>query len=210
MKKRFLSFIVPALILALTISAIIILPVTSQDTGIIVDKLKELNSKLDGEKPALQNKVNAVIHQIRSGALNGALNKLQNDVKKSIIAWVADSEDLIKLVDEIMNLIERRLPHPHLKPDFEITTPPYKLDILQGGSNTTIITITSVNNFHNNVTLVTSTSAPEVTITLDPTVLLPLFNATANSTLMVNATQTTPPGEYEITITGTARALRNA
>lgn len=206
MKKRFLSFIVPALILALTISAIIILPVTSQDTGIIVDKLKELNSKLDGEKPALQNKVNAVIHQIRSGALNGALNKLQNDVKKSIIAWVADSEDLIKLVDEIMNLIERRLPHPHLKPDFEITTPPYKLDILQGGSNTTIITITSVNNFHNNVTLVTSTSAPEVTITLDPTVLLPLFNATANSTLMVNATQTTPPGEYEITITGTARA----
>jgi hypothetical protein len=210
MKKQILSLIVPALILALTISAIAILPVTSQDTGMIVDKLNELNSKLEGEKPALQNKVNAVIHQIESGALNGALNKLQNDVKKSIIAWVADPEELIKLVDEIINLIKGITPPPPPRPDFEISSPSYRLDILQGVFNTTIITITSVNSFSAEVTLSAATSAPEVMITLDPTVLLLLPNATATSTLIVNATQTAAPGDYMINVTGISGTLEHS
>ena len=209
MKKQFLNLIVPALILALTVSAISILPVTSRDTNIIVDKLNELHSRLDGEKPALQNKVNAVIHQMESGAVNGALNKLQNDVKKSIIARVADPDELIKLVDEIINLIKRCHPHPHPKPDFKITTPPYRLDVPQGGYNATVITITSVNNFSQEVALVTSTSAPEVTISLNPALLLPSPNTTTNSTLMVNATQIATPGEYELTVTGTSGVLQH-
>jgi hypothetical protein len=208
MKKQILSFIVPALILALAISAIAILPVTSQDKGMIMDKLNELNSKLDGEKPALQNKVTAVIHQIESGALNGALNKLQNDVKKSIIAWVTDPEELIKLVDEIINLIKGITPPP--RSDFEITTPPYRLDVIQGGFNTTIITIASVNNFSAEVAISAVTSAPEVIITLDPTALLPLPNATAASTLMVNATQTAALGDYMINVTGTSGTLEHS
>jgi hypothetical protein len=208
MKKQILSLIVTALILALTISAIAILPVSSQDTDRIVNKLKELGNKLEGEKPALQNKVNAVIHQIESGAFNGALNKLQNDVKKSIIAWVENPEELIKLVDEIINLIKGITPPPN--PDFEMTTPPYRLDVLQGGFNTTIITITSVNNFSAEVALSAATSAPEVNITLEPTVLPVLANATATSRLMVNATQTAAPGDYMINVTGTSGTLEHS
>jgi hypothetical protein len=210
MKKQILSLIVPALIVALTISAITILPVTSQDTGTIVDKLNELNSKLEGEKPALQHKVNAVIHQIKAGAFNGAVNKLQNDVKKSITAWVDSPEELIKLVDEIIDLIKGMCPPPPSKPDFEITTPPFRLDVIQGGFNTTIITIASVNNFNQEVTLSATTSAPEVTITLDPTMLLPLPNAIATSALMVNATQTAKPRDCIINVTGASGTLKHS
>lgn len=88
MRRQTLYLIAPALILALTLSVAAVLPVTGQDTGLITDKLKILHDKLEGEKPALQNKVNAVIHQIEAGAFNGAVNKLQNDVKKSVTAWV--------------------------------------------------------------------------------------------------------------------------
>jgi hypothetical protein len=207
MNKQILSLIVPALILALTMSAIAVLPVSSQDTDRIVNKLKELDNKLEGEKPALQNKVNAVIHQIESGAFNGAINKLQNDVKKSIIAWVENPEELIKLVDEIIDLIKGITPPPN--PDFEMTTPPYRLDVLQGGFNTTIITITSVNNFSAEVALSAITSAPEVTITLEHTTLPIPANATATSELMVNATQTAAPGDYMINVTGTSGTLKH-
>ena len=209
MKKRTLSLIVPVLILALTVSAMTILPATSQDTNLIVDKLKELDSKLEGENPVLQNKVRAVIHQIESGALNGALNKLQNDVKKSIIARVASPEELIKLIDEIIDLIKGITPPPPQNPDFEITTPPYSLDVVQGGFNTTIIMITSLNNFNAEVALSAVTSAPEVIITLDPNTLLPLPNATATSTLRINATQTATPGDYVINVTGTSSTLEH-
>ena len=206
MRKQILSLIVLALVLALVISTLAVLPATSQDTDLIVNKLDELNSKLEGEKPALQNKINAVIHQVESGALNGALNKLQNDVKKSIIAWVENPEALIKLIDEIINLIKGITPPT---PNFEITTPPFPLDVIQGGSNTTIISVTSVNSFRANVTLSAATSAPDVTITLDSTVLLLLPNATATSTLMVNATQAATPGNYTITVTGKSGTLEH-
>jgi hypothetical protein len=207
MRKQVLNLIVPALILALTISTLAVLPATSQDTDLIVDKLNELGSKLEGEKSVLQNKVNAVIHQVEAGALNGALNKLQNDVKKSIIAWVENPEELIKLIDEIINLIKGITPP---NPDFEITTPPYRLDVTQGSFNTTIISVTSVNNFSGEVTLSTATSAPEVTITLDPTTLLLLPNATATSTLIVDATKTATPEDYMITVTGTSGTLEHS
>jgi hypothetical protein len=206
MKKHILSLIVPALILALTISAITILPVTSHDTDLIVDKLEELNSKLEGEKPALQNKVNAVIHQVESGALNGALNKLQNDVRKSINDWVDDLEELVGRVDEIIDLIKEKLRRP--KPDFEITTLPYRLDVIRGGFNTTIITITSLNDFSREVALSATTAARGVTIALNPTVIQMHPDTTADSTLMVNATQTATLGDYIIKVTGTSGKLK--
>jgi hypothetical protein len=207
MRKQGLDLIVSVLILALTISTLAVLPATSQDIDLIVDKLRELDSKLEGEKPVLQNKVNAVIHQVESGALNGALNKLQNDVKKSIIAWVENPEELIKLIDEIIDLIKGITPP---NPDFEMTTPPYRLDVLQSGFNTTIISVTSVNSFSAEVTLSAATSAPEVTITLNSTTLLLMPNATATSTLMVNATHTAAPGDYMITVTGTSGTLEHS
>ena len=103
MRRQTIYLVAPALILALTLSVVAVLPVTGQDTGLITDKLRELHGKLEGEKPSLQNKVNAVIHQIQAGAFNGALNKLQNDVKKSVMAWVEDPEELIQLIDEIID-----------------------------------------------------------------------------------------------------------
>ncbi len=207
MRKKYHSLVIPVLILALTISTLAVLPATSQDTDLILNKLKELNSKLEGESPVLQNKVNAVIHQIESGALNGALNKLENDVKKAIIARVEDPEELIKLIDEIINLIKGITPP---NPDFVITTPSYRLDVLQGGFNTTIISVTSVDNFSAEVTLSAATSAPEVAITLNSTTLIPQPNATATSRLMVNASQTAAPGDYMINITGTSGTLQHS
>ena len=207
MRKQGLDLIVSVLILALTISTLAVLPATSQDIDLIVDKLRELDSKLEGEKPVLQNKVNAVIHQVESGALNGALNKLQNDVKKSIIAWVENPEELIKLIDEIIDLIKGITPP---NPDFEMTTPPYRIDVLQGSFNTTIITITSVNNFSADVALSALTSAPEVTITLEHAMLPVTPNMTATSSLMVNATQTATPGDYMINVTGTSGTLEHS
>lgn len=207
MKKPIQSLIVPFMILALTISAAAILPATSQDTDLILNKLDELDSRLEGENQVLQNKVRAVIHQIESGALNGALSKLQNDVKKSIIAWVEDPEELIKLIDEIIDLIRGIAPPP--TPDFEMTTP-YRLYVVQGDSNTTFITITSVNNFSAEVTLSATTSGPEITITLDPTTPFLLPNATVTSTLLVKAAQTTAPGDYVINVTGTSGTLEHS
>ena len=210
MRRRTLTLIVPALVIALAISFATVLPVTSQDTNLIIDKLNQLYNKLEGEKPALQNKVNAVIHQIESGAFKGAVNKLENDVKKSITAWVEDPEELIKLVDEIIDLIKGITPPPPPTPDFEIHTHSYRLDVIQGGFNTAIIMITSINNFNQMVTLVATTSAPEVTLALDPAALLPLPNATLTSTLKADAALTAAPGEYEINVTGRSGLLEHS
>jgi len=210
MRRQTLYLIAPALILALILSVVAVLPVTSQDTGLITDKLKELHDKLEGEKPALQNKVNAVTHQIEAGAFNGALNKLQNDVKKSVTAWVEDPEELLKLIDEIIDLIKGITPPPPPTPDFEISATPYRLDVVQGILNTTIVTITSINNFDQEVALTATATASDVALTLDPAALTPPQNGSATSTLKAEATTSALIGEYEINVTGKSDSLEHS
>jgi len=202
MRRQTLYLVTPALILALTLSVVAVLPVTGQDTGLITDKLKELHDKLEGEKPALQNKVNAVIHQIEAGAFNGALNKLENDVRKSVKACVEDPGELIELIDLIIDLINGMMPPPPPTPDFEISTPIYRLDVMQGIPNTTTITVTSINNFNQEVILTATTTAPDTTLTFDPTTLTPPKNKSRTSTLKVEAATNALTGEYEINVTG--------
>jgi len=202
MRRQTLYLVTPALILALTLSFVAVLPVTGQDTSLIIDKLRELHGRLEGEKPALQNKVNAVIHQIEAGAFNGALNKLENDVRKSVKAWVEDPGELIELIDLIIDLINGIMPPPPPAPDFEISTPIYRLDVVQGISNTTTITVTSTNNFNQEVILTATTTAPDTTLSFDPGTLTPPKNRSRTSTLKVEAATSTLPSEYEINVTG--------
>ena len=210
MRRQTLYLIAPALILALTLSVVAALPVTGQDTGLITDKLKELHDKLEGEKPALQNKVNAVIHQIEAGAFKGAVNKLQNDVKKSVTAWVEDPEELLQLIDEIIDLIKGITPPPPPTPDFEISTAPHQLDVVQGLSDTTTIRVTSTNNFDQEVVLTVTTTASEVTLTLDPAALTPPQNGSVTSTLKAEAATSALIGEYEINVTGKSGSLEHS
>jgi len=210
MRRQTLYLVAPTLILALTLSVVAVLPVTGQDTGLITDKLKELHGKLEGEKPALQNKVDAVIHQIEAGAFNGALNKLENDVKKSVRAWVEDSDELIELIDRIIGLIHGITPPPPPTPDFNISTPIYRLDVAQGLVNTTTITVTSINNFNRDVLLTATTTASDVTLTFDPATLTPPKNGSRTSTLKVEAATNALTGEFEINVTGKSRSREHS
>jgi len=210
LRKHTLNVIAPALILALTLSIAAVLPVTGQDTSKIIDKLEELHGELEGKKPALQNKVNAVIHQIEAGAFNGALNKLENDVKKSVRAWVEDSEGLIELIDLIIDMINEITPPPPPTPDFEITASVYRLDVVQGSFNTTTITITSIRRFSQEVALTATTTASDITLTFDPALLTPDPNDSEDSTLTVEAAANAAEGEYEINVTGTSGSLEHS
>jgi len=212
MRRHTLDLIVPFIALTLAISFVAVLPAVGQDKDKIISKLEELHGKLGDEKQALANKVNAVIHQIEAGAYNGALNKLQNDVKKSISAWVEDPnlrQELLDLVDEIIDLIKGVVPPPPLTPDFEISATP-ELEVIQGSSNTTAITITSVNNFTQQVNLTASVSAVSVTLSLNPSAVTPPPNGSVTSTLRVEAAADTEPDRYEMTVTGTNGSLEHS
>ena len=209
MRRQTISFVVSMLVLALSTSVIVVSPATGQDKGIIIDKLNQLYGKLEGEKPALLHKVNAVIHQIEAGAFNGAINKLENDVKKSIIAWVENPDELIQLIDEIIDLIKGIVPPPPHTPDFEITSSIDRLDVVQDGVNTTKITITSIRNFNRQVNLSATTTATGINVILDPESVTPTADGSANSTLIVEADHDAVSGEYEITIKGVSGSLEH-
>jgi len=51
-------------------------------------------------KGALLNKIEAVINQVENGAYNGAINKLDNDIKDKIEKWVVASEQATLLASE--------------------------------------------------------------------------------------------------------------
>lgn len=209
MRRRTLSFVVSMLVLALTTSAVAVSPATGQDKGTIIGKLNQLYNKLEGESPALQNKVKAVIHQIESGAFSGAINKLENDVKKSIIARVENPDELIQLINEIINLIKGVAPPPPPTPDFEITSSIARLDVVQGGINTTKITITSLGNFTQEVNLSATTTATGINVTLDPDTVTPPTNGSVNSTLTIEADKDAVLGNYEITVKATSGSLEH-
>lgn len=204
MRRQILNLTGLITLLTLTLSFVAVLPATSQTTGPIITKLGRLRSMVEHEHPALENKVNAVIHQIEAGAFNGALNKLENDVKKSITAWVEDPEDLIDLVNEIIKDIEDLLHPKPPTPDFEISADPMELEVMQGNFNTSVITITSINNFIQEVVLTNSTTASGITLSLDPPTVVPPANGTVTSTLNATAAIDATLGDYKITVTGTS------
>jgi len=199
MRRRILKLTVAIVTLILILSFVAVLPATSQDTGKILSKLEELRGKAEGlHPPALENKIKAVMHQIEAGAFNGALNKLQNDVREFILAKVENPGELIKLVDEIIDLIRG------ITPDFEISATPHILEVMQGSLNNSIITVTSKGNFNQEVHLTNATTASSVTLSLNTSSVVPPPNGTIAAKLIVTAAVDAAPGNYEITVTGTS------
>jgi len=130
------------LVLMLTLSVIYAPIVVSQDSAEIISALEELQDDVSelpddafentqaakGQRTALINKIGAVIHQIEAGAYEGAVNKLENDLKNTVRLWITAEyeDDLLKEIDEIIRLIEGEAPPP---PEDE--TPPNITSVLR-------------------------------------------------------------------------------
>ena len=213
MRRQFLNLAVLIMTLTLSFSFIAVLPATSQDEDKeeIKSLLRDLHSKVEGEHPCLANKVNAVIHQIEAGASHGALNKLENDIKKSINAWIKDLEfrqELLNLVDKIIGLIEGITPPPPPTPDFEISAYPDELEIVQNSSDTSTITVKSLHGFSQRVNLSAelTPATDKITLALVPTWVIPTSKGNT-STLTVAVAADAEEGEYVITMSGTNGTL---
>jgi len=95
-------------------------------------------------------------------------------------------------------------------PDFELTASPTSLSIQQGSSNTSTITITSLNDFNDLVSLSVSGVPSEVTVMFDPEQVTPPPNGTANSTITVSVGLAATPGSYTLTINATSGTLEHS
>ncbi|MGD8507208.1 MAG: Ig-like domain repeat protein, partial [Candidatus Bathyarchaeota archaeon] len=72
------------------------------------------------------NKVKATINQIEAGAYHGAVSKLENDLKNTVMSWITEEYEisLIEKIDEIISLIKGEVPP-------EDTTPPNIASVLR-------------------------------------------------------------------------------
>jgi len=204
MRRPILNLAVFVIVLTLTFSFVAVIPAKSQNTEQIIDKLRQLRGKVEGEHPSLANKVNATIHQIEAGAFNGALHKLVNDVNKTVTKWVDNPSELYELIKEIIDLIKGVTPPPPPTPDFEISAADSDLEIERGEEDTTTITVTSLHGFNMPVAL-TAELDPETDVTFEfnPSTVTPTPEGT-DSTLTIKVASTAELGEYEITVTGTS------
>jgi len=101
-------------------------------------------------------------------------------------------------------------PLPPTPPDFSIAASPTSLTIQQGDSDTSVITITSINGFNQPVQLTVSGVPSGVTTTLDPEQVTPPPDSSATSTLTVSVITTATPGSYTLTVTGTNGTLTHS
>jgi len=211
MRRPILNLTLLVIILTLSFSFITVLPATSQDKGKIISKLEELRGMVKDEHPCLANKVNAVIHQIEAGAFNGALNKMVNDVNKTITAWVDNPAELYPLVNEIVDLIKGISPPPPPTPDFTISASSELLEIEQNSSDTSTITVKSLHSFNQRINLSAELTPATSKITLDivPAEVIPTPKGNT-STLTVAVAADAEPGEYVITVSGTNGTLQHS
>jgi 3',5'-cyclic AMP phosphodiesterase CpdA len=96
---------------------------------------------------------------------------------------------------------------PPPAPDFSITASPTSFTIQQGSSDTSVITITSMNGFNQPVQLTASGVPSGVTAALNPQQVTPPVNGLTTSTLTVTVDTTATPGSYTLTVTGTNGTL---
>ena len=88
-------------------------------------------------------------------------------------------------------------------PDFSITAFPTSFTTQQGSSDTSVITITSINGFNQPVQLTVSGAPSGVTTVLNHEQVTPPPDGSAPSTLTVSVATTATPGSYTLTVTGT-------
>ncbi len=99
---------------------------------------------------------------------------------------------------------------PPPKPDFEITADPMELEIVQGGSQVSTITLTSTNGFSAQVVLTNTTSTSGVTLSLNPCTVTPPPLGSATSVLKVEVASNVEPDDYEIIVAGTSGCLEHS
>jgi uncharacterized membrane protein len=163
----------------------------------------------------LAHKIEVVTHMVEVGAYNGAIHKLENDVKKLVKHWVIEdySKRLIEKIDEIINLLKKLKPPcpPHF-PDFAVTAFPDFLTVEQGGTNSSTIMVNSLNGFKKPVDLTVVTSSPisGIVISLDPPQVTPPKDDYVSSTLTVEAAENASIGVYTITVTATGGCLKHS
>jgi parallel beta-helix repeat protein len=99
---------------------------------------------------------------------------------------------------------------PPPTPDFSIMASPGSLTIQQGSSDTSVITITSINNFHQPVQLTVYRAPSEVTATLSPEQVTPSPSGSITSTLTISVAITATPGSYTIIVQGNSGTLTHS
>jgi hypothetical protein len=88
--------------------------------------------------------------------------------------------------------------------DFTITSSPSSITNLVGSTNTTTITVTSINGYNGNVSLTATTPFGYISVTGAQSPLMLSPGATASSTLSISTSSSTALGTYSISVTGTA------
>ncbi len=229
MRRKFLPYILTlSTVFMLALSILYIPLVLGQDKSEIIEDLEDLYDyvselpndafehlnphAVEGKQKAFGNKIKAVIHKIESGAYQGAINKLTNDMKGKAEKWLVPpwENELKDLIQEIIDKIKGIVPPKPPTPDFDITASPDFLTIEIDGSATSIITITSLNNFSEEVDLTVSGVPSDVTATFDPEQVTPPANGEATSILTVSVGASATPDVYTLTITGTSNPLQQA
>jgi len=168
----------------------------------------------DGHRKALTYKIKAVITQIEAGAINGSINKLENDLINAVTNWMTPefADGFVKKIRHIIDLLRGIYPPPPPpKKDFAVIAFPDFLNISLGGRGTATIMVISINGFNKPVDLaVTSELISGVAFYLDPQEVTPPPNDYATSTLFVTVGSTAPPGSYTITVEGTSGTLEDS
>jgi hypothetical protein len=97
------------------------------------------------------------------------------------------------------------------EPDFTISAQPGSLVVQQGGSNTSVIKVTSLVGFSQPVNLsLTSMPIVGVNVTVQPSSVIPAPNQSALSILTVNAANSTVVGNYTLIVTGSSGLLQHS
>jgi hypothetical protein len=101
------------------------------------------------------------------------------------------------------------IPPPPPTPDFTISANPLSLQINQGSSAKSTVTLTSVNGFVGTVNVSTAVFPSGPTASIPPSIML--GSGGSNSTVLtVTTMSTTSPGFYNVTVTGTSGSLTHS
>ena len=95
-------------------------------------------------------------------------------------------------------------------PDFSISTSPSSLNIVSGSSDTSTITINSLNGFSGSLNLDASPAITGITTAFNPSSVTVSSGGTASSTLTISVGSTTTAGPYSLTVTGTDGSIMHS
>ena len=95
-------------------------------------------------------------------------------------------------------------------PDFALSTSNGQLTVTAGGSNSTQVTVQSLNGFSGSVNLSTISSPSGPSATFDQPTVTVTSGGSATSTLTVSTSSSTSPGTYTITVTGTTGSVSHS